>query len=47
MTLEQNAVYLRSNPTLKVVIEGIATTRGSDEYTWPSASAVRSRPKTT
>lgn len=32
ITLEQNAVYLRSNPTLKVVIEGHCDDRGSDEY---------------
>ena len=32
MTLEQNAVYLRSNPALKVVIEGHCDDRGSDEY---------------
>jgi peptidoglycan-associated lipoprotein len=30
--LEQNAVFLRSNPTLKVVIEGHCDDRGSDEY---------------
>lgn len=30
--LEQNAVYLRSNPGLKVVIEGHCDERGSDEY---------------
>jgi peptidoglycan-associated lipoprotein len=32
MTLEKNAVYLRSNPALKVVIEGHCDDRGSDEY---------------
>ena len=32
LTLEQNAVYLRSNPALKVVIEGHCDDRGSDEY---------------
>jgi peptidoglycan-associated lipoprotein len=32
MTLEQNAVYLRNNATLKVVIEGHCDDRGSDEY---------------
>lgn len=31
-TLEQNAVYLRSKPDLKVVIEGHCDERGSDEY---------------
>jgi peptidoglycan-associated lipoprotein len=30
--LEQNAVYLRNNPALKVVIEGHCDERGSDEY---------------
>ena len=30
--LEQNAVFLRSNPTLKVAIEGHCDERGSDEY---------------
>jgi peptidoglycan-associated lipoprotein len=32
LILEQNAVYLRSNPALKVVIEGHCDERGSDEY---------------
>lgn len=32
MILEKNAVYLRSNPALKVVIEGHCDDRGSDEY---------------
>lgn len=32
VTLEQNAVFLRNNPTLKVVIEGHCDERGSDEY---------------
>jgi len=32
VTLEQNAVFLRSNPSLKVVIEGHCDERGSDEY---------------
>ena len=32
VTLEQNAVFLRSNPTLKVSIEGHCDERGSDEY---------------
>lgn len=32
MTLEKNAVYLRNNPALKVVIEGHCDDRGSDEY---------------
>jgi len=32
ITLEQNAVFLRSNPTLKVAIEGHCDERGSDEY---------------
>jgi peptidoglycan-associated lipoprotein len=31
-TLEQNALYLRKNPTQKVVIEGHCDERGSDEY---------------
>lgn len=31
-TLEQNAVYLRNNPGLKVVIEGHCDERGSDEF---------------
>jgi len=32
VTLEQNAVFLRNNPALKVVIEGHCDERGSDEY---------------
>lgn len=32
LTLEKNAVYLRNNPSLKVVIEGHCDERGSDEY---------------
>jgi peptidoglycan-associated lipoprotein len=32
VTLEQNAVFLRNNPTLKVAIEGHCDERGSDEY---------------
>lgn len=32
VTLEQNAVFLRNNPGLKVVIEGHCDERGSDEY---------------
>lgn len=32
VTLEQNAVYLRKNAGLKVVIEGHCDERGSDEY---------------
>jgi peptidoglycan-associated lipoprotein len=32
LTLEQNAVYLRKNPAVKVVIEGHCDDRGSDEY---------------
>lgn len=32
VTLEQNAVYLRRNPTEKIVIEGHCDERGSDEY---------------
>jgi len=32
VTLERNAVFLRNNPALKVVIEGHCDERGSDEY---------------
>jgi peptidoglycan-associated lipoprotein len=32
VTLEQNAVYLRKNAGLKIVIEGHCDERGSDEY---------------
>jgi len=32
VTLEQNAVFLRKNPTMKIVIEGHCDERGSDEY---------------
>jgi peptidoglycan-associated lipoprotein len=32
VTLEQNAVFLRKNSALKVVIEGHCDERGSDEY---------------
>jgi peptidoglycan-associated lipoprotein len=32
VTLEQNAVFLRKNSTLKVVVEGHCDERGSDEY---------------
>jgi len=32
VTLEQNAVFLRNNPTLKVAIEGHCDERGSDEF---------------
>ncbi|NJC86924.1 MAG: peptidoglycan-associated lipoprotein Pal [Desulfuromonas sp.] len=32
VTLEQNAVYLRSHPKEKIVIEGHCDERGSDEY---------------
>ena len=32
ITLEQNAVFMRKNPALKVIIEGHCDERGSDEY---------------
>jgi peptidoglycan-associated lipoprotein len=32
VTLEQNAVFLRKNPALKLVVEGHCDERGSDEY---------------
>ena len=31
-TLEQNAIYLRNNSAVKIVIEGHCDERGSDEY---------------
>ena len=32
LTLEQNAIYMRNNPAVKLVIEGHCDDRGSDEY---------------
>lgn len=32
VTLEQNAIYLRNHPALKISIEGHCDERGSDEY---------------